>query len=50
MSGYRGIETRILAASTVLCDLYTAFTGAKTISFNNGARPGVWVAVGVVDR
>jgi hypothetical protein len=42
MSGYRGKVARILAAST-------ANAGAITMAFNNGAGPGVWVAVGVAD-
>jgi hypothetical protein len=41
--------TRILAACTILRALYTANIGTRTMSFNNGAGPGVWVAVGAAD-
>jgi hypothetical protein len=49
MSGYDRIVTRILAGSSVLRALYTANTGVRTISFNNGAGPGVLVAMGAAD-
>jgi hypothetical protein len=39
----------ILEAFTVLRALYTANTGTRTMSVNNGAGPGVWVAVGAAD-
>jgi hypothetical protein len=42
-------ESPLLVASTVLRALYTANTGTSTMSFNNGASPGVWVAVGAAD-
>jgi hypothetical protein len=49
MSGYGRRVTKILADSTVLRALYTANTGTRTMSFNNGAGPGGWVAVGAAD-
>jgi hypothetical protein len=36
-------------ASMVFHALYTANSGARTVSFSNGAGPGVWVAVGSAD-
>jgi hypothetical protein len=50
MSCHRRIVTRILAASAVHRAFYTANTGPRTMSFDDGAGPGVWVAVRAADR
>jgi hypothetical protein len=50
MSCYGRIVTTFLAASTVRRAIYTANPGTRTMSFNNGAGPGLWIGVGAADR